>query len=211
MLVTWEPSPALAGRVRYRVRRGQDRAPVSPAEGTAVAAPTARNDVTDTEPPPGADLFYSIFADRGGEACSPPASAPSVVFTPDVTGISVTAADTSVAVSWRPHPGTDAVLVVRGEGRPPRGPDDGTAVEASLTGFTDTGLRTGTEYFYRIVASYRAPGGGHRPSAGIVEPAVPEPQPEAVTDLDVGGAGRRHADGRGQLDAPAVWPGAAGA
>jgi hypothetical protein len=108
-----------------------------------------------------------------------------VVFAPDVTGISVTAADTSVAVSWRAHPGTDAVLVVRGEGRPPRGPDDGTAVEASLAGFTDAGLRTGTEYFYRIAASYRAPGGQRRQSAGIVVPVVPEPQPEAVTDLDV--------------------------
>ena len=185
MLVTWGPSPALAGRVRYRVRRGQDRAPVSPAEGTAVAAQTGRNDVTDTEPPLGADLIYSVFADRGGEACSPPAVTQSVVFAPDVTGISVTAADTSVAVSWRAHAGTDAVLVVRGEGRPPRGTDDGTAVEASLAGFTDAGLRTGTEYFYRIAASYRAPGGQRRQSAGIVVPVVPEPQPEAVTDLDV--------------------------
>ena len=184
VLVSWEPSPALAGRVRYRVRRGQDRAPVSPAEGTAVAAAGGRNDVTDTEPPLGADLIYSIFADRGGEACSPPATAQSVVFAPDVTGVSVTAADTSVAVSWRAHPGTDAVLVVRGEGRPPRGTDDGTAVEASVAGFTDAGLRTGTEYFYRIAASYRAPDGGRRQSAGIVVPAVPEPQPEAVTDLD---------------------------
>jgi hypothetical protein len=171
--------------VRYRVRRGQDRAPVSPAEGPAVAAQTGRNDVTDTEPPLGADLIYSVFADRGGEACSPPAVTQSVVFAPDVTGISVTAADTSVAVSWRAHAGTDAVLVVRGEGRPPRGTDDGTAVEASLAGFTDAGLRTGTEYFYRIAESYRAPGGGRRQSAGIVVPAVPEPQPEAVTDLDV--------------------------
>lgn len=82
------------------------------------------------------------------------------------------------------HPGTDAVLVVRREGRPPRGTGDGTAVEASLSGFTDAGLRTGTEYFYRIAASYRAPGGGRRQSAGIVAPGVPEPQPEAVTDLD---------------------------
>jgi hypothetical protein len=184
VLVTWGPSPALAGRVRYRVRRGQDRAPVSPAEGTAVAAQTGRNDVTDTEPPLGADLIYSVFADRGGEACSPPAVTQSVVFAPDVTGISVTAADTSVAVSWRAH-AADAVLVVRGEGRPPRGTDDGTAVEASLAGFTDAGLRTGTEYFYRIAASYRAPGGQRRQSAGIVVPVVPEPQPEAVTDLDV--------------------------
>jgi hypothetical protein len=196
--------------VRYRVRRGQDRAPVSAAEGTAVAAQTGRNDVTDTEPPLGADLIYSVFADRGGEACSPPAVTQSVVFAPDVTGISVTAADTSVAVSWRAHPGADAVLVVRGEGRPPRGTDDGTAVEASLAGFTDAGLRTGTEYFYRIAASYRAPGGQRRTvgrdrgAGGARAAAGGGHRPGR------GRAGRRHAPGRGQLDAPAAWPGAAG-
>src|SRR5262249_56844901 len=122
-----------------------------------------------------------------GQACSPPAVTQSVVFAPDVTGISVTAADTSVAVSWRAHPGTDAVLVVRGEGRPPRGTDDGTVVGASLAGFTDAGLRTGTADFYRIAASYRAPGGGRRQSAGIVGPAVPGTQPEAGSALDVRG------------------------
>src|SRR5262249_39676888 len=154
--------------------------------------------------------------DRGGEACSPPAVAQPVVFAPDVTGISVTAADTSVAVSWRAHPATDAVLVVRGEGRPPRGTDDGTAVEAPLAGATQGPPRTGREPAQGTGAlpreggvvrgaGRRAPpvggdggagdarsaaGGGHRPGRG--------------------GAGRRHAPGRGQLDAPATRPGAAG-
>ncbi len=103
--------------------------------------------------------------------------------------MSVVAADTSVAVTWRPHPGADRVLVVRGEDRAPRGLDDGIPVEAVLTGCTDTGLRTGTEYYYRIVTAYRAPGGQRRLSAGVVERAVPEPPPEAVTDLDITGPG----------------------
>src|SRR5262249_61683720 len=85
----------------------------------------------------------------------------------------------------RPPPAPGAARVARGGGRPPRGTDDGTAVEASLAGFTDAGLRTGTEHFSRIAASYRAPGGQRRQSAGIVVPAMPEAQPEAVTDLDV--------------------------
>ena len=92
------------------------------------------------------------------------------MFTPEVTDVSVMAGDTSVAASWRPHPGADGVLVVRREDEPPRALDDGTPVEASLTGFTDTGLRTGTEYYYRIVACYRAPDGQRRYSAGVVDP-----------------------------------------
>ena len=189
VLITWEPSPARAGRVQYRVIRGQGRAPVSPSEGTAVVTRTERTDVTDAEAPPGAHLFYSVFAARGGETWSSPASAPPTMFTPEVTDVSVTAADTSVAVSWRSHPGADGILVVRRENDPPRGRDDGPSVEASLTGFTDSGLRTGTEYYYRIVTCYRPPDGQRCYSAGVVTLAVPEPVPRAVTDLHVSGPG----------------------
>ena len=190
VLITWKPSPVRAGRVQYRVMRGQGGgAPVSPSEGTVVVTRIERTDVTDAEAPPGAHLFYSVFAARGGETWSPPAIAPPAMFTPEVTDVSVAAAETSVAASWRPHPGADSVLVVRRENDPPRGRDDGTAVEASLTGFTDTGLRTGTEYYYRIVACYRPPDGERRYSSGVVTLAVPEPIPRPVTDLDISGPG----------------------
>jgi hypothetical protein len=187
MLITWKASLASAGRVQYRVMRGQERAPASPSEGTAVVTQTERTDVTDAEAPPGTELFYSVFAARGREAWSPPAVADPAVFIPDVTDVSVTTGDTSVAASWRSHPAAAGVRVVRREDAPPRGPDDGIAVEASLTGFAETGLRTGAEYHYRISASFRAPDGQHRYSSGILVRAVPEPTPRAVTDLEVTG------------------------
>ena len=184
VLVTWEPSPARAGRLRYRVRRGRDRAPLSPADGAAVAIQAGRYDVTDAEAPLGDQIIYSIFADRGGETCSPPAVTPSLVFAPDVTNISVAAAETSVAVSWQAHPGSEGIRVERGDGHPPR-PGTGAAVGASLGGFTDVGLCTGTEYFYRIAAWYRAPDGQRRESGGVVVSAMPAPEPDPVTDLQV--------------------------
>jgi hypothetical protein len=185
VLITWKPSPARAGQVHYRVMRGLGRPPGSPAEGTAVVTRTERTDVTDAEAPPGAPLCYSVFASRGGVAWSRPAAAPSAMFTPEVADVSVTAADTSVAASWRPHPGAGSVVVVRRENDPPRGRGDGTTVGASLTGFTDAGLVTGTEYHYRIVTCYQSPDGQRRYSAGVVVRAVPEPVPQAVADLDV--------------------------
>jgi hypothetical protein len=63
MLITWKPSTASTGHVQYRVMRGQDRAPGSPAEGTAVVTRTERTDVTDAEAQPGAQLCYSVFGD----------------------------------------------------------------------------------------------------------------------------------------------------
>jgi hypothetical protein len=189
VLVTWKPSPAATGRIQYLVTRARDRAPGTPSEGTAVAggARTERTDVADAGAPPGAEVYYSVFATRGGEAWSAPATGPPVIFAPDVAGVSVTAADASAFACWRPHPGTDAVQVVRREGNPPQGGDDGTTVQASLTEFTDTGLRNGTEYYYRIAASYRAADGRRRRSPGVVVRAVPEPEPQPVGALDITG------------------------
>ncbi len=217
VLVTWEPSAALAGQVRYRVRRGAARPPRSPAEGTAVVTTDGRHEAIDTGAPVGTDLFYSVFADRGGEACSPAASSEVVVRAPDVTGITVTVADSSVAISWRPPPGAHAVQVVRATGHEPQGPGDGTPVQASLTGFSDAGLRTGTEYFFRITVSYLGGNGQRRQSPGVVVAAVPAPEPEAVTGLGVSVTGHgtavatwtppRHGQVRLVVsDAPPPWP-----
>jgi hypothetical protein len=176
-----------------------------------------RHEAIDSGAPVGTDLFYSVFADRGGEACSPAASSEVVVRAPDVTGITVTVADTSVAISWRSPPGAGAVQVVRATGHEPQGPGDGTPVPASLTGFSDAGLHTGTEYFFRITVSYLGGNGQRRQSAGVVVAAVPAPEPEAVTDLEVSATGHGTAVATwtppryGQVrlvvsDAPPRWP-----
>ncbi|MDN3353866.1 hypothetical protein [Actinomadura sp. DC4] len=184
VLLTWEPSLTRAGPVRYRVCRGTERAPASPAEGHTVAASVDRCELLDPEAPTGTDLFYGVFASRGGRTWSRAAGTPAVVFTPEVAEPEVTAHDDAVTAAWRAHPSVHSVTVVRGEGRPPRG-DEGVRVTASSDGFSDTGLRTGTEYHYRIVACYRSPSGDLRRSAGVTLSAVPAPAPQPVTDLDL--------------------------
>jgi hypothetical protein len=192
VLVTWNPSRAATGRVQYLVMRGRERAPGLPSEGVAVVLRTERTDVNDAEAPPGAELRYSVFASRGGETWSAPAVAEPVIFTPDVTEVSVATAEESVGASWRPHPGADAVRVVRREDGPPQGPDDGTVTEASLTGFADAGLRRGTAYYYRIVTSYLTADGQRRRSPGVVVKAVPEPVPRPVDVVEITGPAGDH-------------------
>jgi hypothetical protein len=185
VLVSWEPSPALAGQPRYRVTRGPGRALAPAGDGTAVTSGTAGHDVTDAQAPLGADLVYCVFAGRSGDIWSRPAVTEPLRFTPEVTATAVTVAETSVTATWRAHPGAGGVLVTRREGRPPAEPGDGAPVTASPAGFTDTGLRTGTEYFYLVTAFYRPPDGQDRLSAGVVLRAVPEPEPDPATGLAV--------------------------
>ncbi|MGH3271624.1 MAG: hypothetical protein ACRDN1_21550, partial [Trebonia sp.] len=154
---------------------------------------TERTEVMDGGASAGTEQFYSVFAARDGAAegktWSPPAACGPAVLTPDIGDVSVDYAGTSVAITWRPYPGTDAVHVVRQEERDPQGPDDGTSVAASLTGLADTGLRSGTKYCYLIAASYLAGDGQRRYAPGVVARAVPEPVPRPVTDLDITGPG----------------------
>ena len=189
VLVSWEPSPAHTGRVRYRVVRGLARAPVSATDGTAVLTGTGARNVTDRDAPAGAEVCYSVFAERGGAVYSAPASTALLPFVPDVADVDVAEAESSVTMSWRAHPRAEGIDVVRweqgaGQDRDnPQDDTDGTAVTASMRGFTDRGLRTGTQYRYRITAVYRAPDGARRLSGGIDVPAVPTPEPGVVTDL----------------------------
>lgn len=191
--IAWEPSPALAGQVCYRVVRGEGLTARSPAEGTPVVTRATQCFATDLEAPPGAELSYSIFASRGGYVWSAPAVTPPIRFTPEVAGLAIEADATSVTAGWQVHPTAEGVEVTRRTGRPPDGPRDGTAVPALPNGFTDTGLQTGTEYYYRITVRYRSPDGQRRYSAGQVARAVPEPMPQAVTDLEASAPGDQDA------------------
>ena len=128
--------------------------------------------MTDPDAPAGADLCYSVFAERGGAVYSAPASTAPLPFAPDVAEVSVTEAEFSVTMSWRPHPGADGIHVVRWEQGAGQDRDepldaavsaaaDGTPVSASMRGFTDRGLRTGTQYL--LPDHRRLPDPGRRP------------------------------------------------
>ena len=55
-----------------------------------------------------------------------------------------------------------------------------------MTGFTDTGLRPGTEYGSRNhMRLYQTADGRDHLSPGVVVPASPEQRPNPVTDLTV--------------------------
>ncbi len=177
VLVSWQGSAAQAGQVRYRVTRGMRRPPRSPAEGVVVAAETAELHAADESAPRGTDLYYAVFAGRGGPQWSPPAGTSRVVFAPEVTGVAADVTADAVGVVWRTPRGASEVRVVRvADGQE-------TAIESDLTGFNDTGLSPGVEYHYRITAVYRAPDGSPRTSPGVAVRAVPALSPVPVAAL----------------------------
>lgn len=183
--VSWRPSMARTGAVRYRAVRGEGRPPRAVQDGVDLGV-TEGNELVDATPPAGPPLFHSVFATRDGKVWSAPACAGPALITPEVGELRLHADGRSVTGSWHPHPGTAEVLVVRSEQGPPRTRMDGRPVrQVSLLGFSDTDVRLGMTYHYRVSAVYLGPDGSRHVSPGLVASITAEEVPAAVTDLAV--------------------------
>ncbi|WP_160051674.1 hypothetical protein [Nocardiopsis sp. FR26] len=182
VVVTWQPSPSLAGTVTYRVVRRTGR------DGKArevLVGELAGTEITDTGAPVGSEARYTVVAVRGGRGESEPVSTTPVVIAPEVSSLRVCAGEHEVSGSWEAPAEAVRVEVLRGEGAPPRGPGDGVRVETNGTGFRDTDVETDVDYHYRIRAVYVTSNGHARGSAGLVRRASPGPCPDPVHDLSV--------------------------
>lgn len=181
-VVTWQPSPSLAGGVRYRVERVTGRG--AAARGTPVGE-LAGTELVDPELPVGTDALYSVVAVRGGRASSAPVASDPVMLTPDVADLRLRSGRYSVTASWQAPEEAVRVEVLRACGAPPRGACDGVAVSTDGSGFQDHTVEAGQEYFYRIRVVYLTSAGLTRTSEGLVRRAAPGPGPLPVSGLEV--------------------------
>ncbi|BEL04074.1 hypothetical protein Q0Z83_022650 [Actinoplanes sichuanensis] len=172
---SWTPSPARTGGVAYQVVRTRQRPAGSATDGEVVGR-TDGNEIVDSRPPAGDDLYYTVFATRSDGVWSPGTSAGPVTLLPEVTDVSVTADETSVRVGWQARSDATRVTVARA---------DGSLVACSRGGFTEEGLQPGREYRYLIRAGYDAGNGRVIESTGVTATAMPQQAPRAVPDLVV--------------------------
>lgn len=181
-VVSWQPSPSLAGGVRYRVERVTGR---GTAARSTVVGELAGTELVDPELPVGTDALYSVVAVRGGRAPSPPVGSDPVMLTPDVADLRLRSGRYSVTGSWRVPEEAVRVEVLRACGAPPRGSGDGVVVSTDGSGFQDHMVEPGREYFYRVRVVYLTSAGLTRTSEGLVRRAAPGPGPLPVSDLAV--------------------------
>lgn len=181
--ITWRPSPARAGEIRYRVTRaiGGGR---PGARQRRELGETDANEWHDDDPPTGEPLRYCLAASRAHGVWSAEARTGPVAVTPEVAGFRLLVSERAVIGSWQLLPSVDEVVVVRSEREPPRSITEGRRVQpVDRTGFTDRDVRTNVRYYYRVAAVYVSGDGTRFPTAGVVRSAVPTPPPDPVLDL----------------------------
>lgn len=181
VLVTWNPSPARAGRIAYRVVRTTGRPPIGAEDGLTVADGTTSRRLVDPDPPTGTDVHYGVVTQRDGHAAGGEiAVAAPVRLLGEVGSAALVADPDAIRGRWQAPPGAVGVEVTRsGPGRPHRVPD------VSPTGFRDPDAETGVDHAYTVRAVYPGAGGERMRSDGVVLYGRREPLPRAVSGFAV--------------------------
>lgn len=179
VVVGWKAS-ASGGDIAYTVVRREERAPVSPTDGTEVGR-TRDGGLVDREVKSGTFVFYAVFAVRAG-AASAPAASDGVLAAAEVNKLVLSPAEGEISGSWE-QPARCVVRVFRQEGAPPVRAGEGTAVEVTHRSFVDAPLTNGKTYGYRVCAEYRLPTGKVVLTPGVTAMARPEAPPAPITDL----------------------------
>ena len=169
VIVSWRPSPATAGRISYRVTRGD----------TVVAETAGTCTATDPRPPGGTPLVYRVLCLRDGNAADRSADTGPVTVLPDVTELELQGGSDAITGRWRLPDGAAGVVVSRRHGTA----DESALPGTHATSFTDRDVRPGDSYEYRVRARYRLDDGSTALSQGARATAGCQEVPVAVTDL----------------------------
>ncbi len=185
VLLEWEPAP-IGGNAEYVVVRKEGaRAPLSPSDGDVIST-TRQPAHEDGTVRFGRRYAYTVFTRDDGLTSTSGSRSEPVVTAAEVTDLSVTTGDQSVALEWDVPPGV-AEVVVRRSRTKLNGREDGVPVPVlGRSRACDEGLQNGRTYHYLICCRYVLPGGETEFSAGITTPATPEHPPDPLTDFAIG-------------------------
>jgi fibronectin type 3 domain-containing protein len=170
---------ASGGASSYYVYRGTTAGGEST---TAIAIGVTTASYIDTGLTNGTEYYYKVAAVNGGGAsvlsgeasATPEPSAPGAP-----TGLTLTAGNASVALTWTAPGGATSYNVYRGT---TAGGENATPIAIGVTNasYADSGLTNGTTYYYRVAAIN---GGGASALSGEASATPEPPEPGAPTGL----------------------------
>jgi len=170
---------AAGGAATYNVYRGTAAGAES---NTPIATGVATTSYNDTGLTNGARYYYKVAAVNAGgtSALSTEASATPQVSAPSApTGLTATAGNASVALSWAAAGGAATYSVYRGTAA---GAESNTPIATGVatTSYNDTGLTNGAKYYYKV-AAVNAGGTSALSTEASATPQAPAPSSIVAT------------------------------
>ncbi|OIR15064.1 xyloglucanase Xgh74A precursor [mine drainage metagenome] len=170
--LSWTASP---GATSYNLFRST----VSGSGYTSVAAGIAGTSYTDAGLANGTQYYYVVSAanSTGSSPYSAEASATPAPIPPAPTGLSATAGNSQMALSWTASPGASTYNILRstvsGSGYA------SVATGIASTSYTDTGLTNGTTYYY-VVSATNSTGTSANSAEASATPLTAPPAPTGL-------------------------------
>jgi autotransporter-associated beta strand protein len=137
---------AASGATSYTVLRSQ----TSGSGYAPVATGVTSTNYTDTGLDAGTTYYYKIAADNVAGSVPSDSEVGGATIPAAPATLSLTAGNGQVDLAWTASPGATGYKVLRATEA--AGPYTEVATNVTSTGYTDTGLDSGTTYYYRIVA-----------------------------------------------------------
>jgi autotransporter-associated beta strand protein len=137
---------AASGATSYTVLRSQTSGSGYAPVATGVTSTT----YTDTGLDAGTTYYYKIAADNVAGSVPSDSEVGGATIPAAPATLSLTAGNGQVDLAWTASPGATGYKVLRATEA--AGPYTEVATNVTATGYTDTGLDSGTTYYYRIVA-----------------------------------------------------------
>jgi hypothetical protein len=181
--VVWEPVPTTSPVSYMLVRQEGSVAPDRPNGPNVrpIRESTQSTKVIDEETIiPGTRYTYAVFT-RAGDILSRLGTGSNPVdVCAEVANVVVAVGSQAVGLRWRPPANVDQVVVRRRLNEYPKDITDGSPVVViGKATATDTGLRNGYHYYYRIFSIYKLEAGVEVSSRGFGVPnVIPEEKPQ---------------------------------
>jgi len=164
-VLSWTASSAATS---YNVKR----ATTSGGSYTTVATGVTATSYTDTGLSSGVTYYYVVTAVNGGGESASSAEVGALTIPGAPTGVTATAGNGQVSLSWTASTGATGYTVLRATS--PNGSYTTIATGVTGTSYTDTGLANGTTYYYAVVAANGSGSSANSSQANaITSPAAP--------------------------------------
>jgi len=174
---------ASTGATSYNVYRATS----SSGPFTTILASPTTNAYTDATAANGTTYYYEVAAVNSGGAsanCAAVSATPNLITPAAPTGLTATAGDTQISLSWTASTGATSYKVYRSQ---VSGGPYGTPVTVTTTSYNDTTTANGTTYYYVVTAVNG--GGASANSTQVSATPFSTALPSGWTDADIGTPG----------------------
>ena len=180
--LSWTKSPS-KGDIAYRVLRKEDTPPSSSEDGKLLSETkqTVFNDVTGE---PGQTYYYAVYSVRGTACSQRGLLSEPVLRSADVEDIQIKLGNGCIQLKWKAPRLAYSIEVWRKEGKQPDRPGDGIQLRGvSQSDVTDSNIKPGLIYYYRVIAVYHDRDNSSQKSNGICCEMKCSTPPPPVMDL----------------------------